>query len=280
SAWADSAVAEYIASRSDWDVLVVALGTNSFGGADSAGRPETAAQYKKKYDDFFSIIRAKFPNKPIVAITPILNRSDIILTRNRNGELPQQYRNGIRDVLERRQKMDPKLVVVDGLNLIHEPLYLLSTDEIHPNVAGSIRMAKGVAAALRLFVNPGREEAKASAAHLYPPNDAGVTFGHWHMIVKNLEASKKFWTTLGGVPIKIDGIDVMKFPGVFVFLEQGQPGGGSYGSAINHVGFGALNVDKLLDKWEDAGIEIDWRGISPLNGEHTGHIFTAEGVEV
>ena len=186
SAWADAAEADYIASRNDWDVLVLALGTNLFGGADSSGKPETAAQYKKKYDDFLSIIRVKFPDKPIIALTPILTRADITLVKNRNGEPPQQYRKGIRDVLERRQKTDPHLYIVDGLNLIHDPLYLLATDQIHPNVAGSIRLAKGVAAALRPLLGPSEEKAMAAAAHLYPPNAAGVTFGQWHFVVKDL----------------------------------------------------------------------------------------------
>jgi hypothetical protein len=36
--------AETIASRADWDALVIMLGTNSFAGADAEGKPETAAK--------------------------------------------------------------------------------------------------------------------------------------------------------------------------------------------------------------------------------------------
>jgi lysophospholipase L1-like esterase len=149
SAWADLAVAEYIASRKDWDVLVLALGTNSFGGADSAGGPETAVQYGQKYDKFLSIVRARFKDKPIVCLTPILIRADMTREKNRNGETPQDYRNVMEKVVRQRQKSDRNLHFMDGLQLISDPLYLLVTDQTHPNTAGSMRMAEGIAALLK-----------------------------------------------------------------------------------------------------------------------------------
>jgi len=42
---------------------------------------------------------------------------------------------------------------------------------------------------------------------------------------------------MGGTPLKVDETQVMKFPGVLVFLTQGEPSGGSSGSPIDHVGF-------------------------------------------
>jgi lysophospholipase L1-like esterase len=105
SAWADTVVAEYIASRSDWNVLVLMLGTNSFGGT-AAGKPETLEQYEKKYDKFLATVRARYPNKPILCITPILSHGDIVGAKNRNGEPPQAYRDAIERVVQRRQKKE------------------------------------------------------------------------------------------------------------------------------------------------------------------------------
>ena len=152
TAWGDRAVAEYIASRKDWDALVIMLGTNSFGGTDSSGKPETAGQYGRKYDSFLATVRAQFPNKPILCVTPILSRSDMGTQKNKNGEIPQDYRNAIRQVVEAREKADQKLYFLDGLRLINDPMYLLVTDRIHPNMAGSLRMAEGVAAALKYIL--------------------------------------------------------------------------------------------------------------------------------
>jgi hypothetical protein len=57
-------------------------------------------------------------------------------------------------------------------------------------------------------------------AQLLPPNEAGVSMGQWHTIVRNIEATKKFWMLLGGAPIRLDGTDVIKFRGVLVFMTQ------------------------------------------------------------
>ena len=63
----------------------------------------------------------------------------------------------------------------------------------------------------------------ASWAQLAAPNEAGVRMGHMHMVVRNVEAEKKIWVGLGGTAIKVDGTDVVKFPGLLVFISQGTP---------------------------------------------------------
>jgi lysophospholipase L1-like esterase len=149
SAWTDTIVALFIASRNDWDTLVLALGNNSFGGADSAGKPETVAQYAKKYDAFLSTIREKAATKPILVVTPILAGADLGPRKNRNGEIPQDYRYAIQRVVKLRQAKDKNLHFLDGLQLVNDPIYLLPTDVVHPNVAGELRMADGIAASLK-----------------------------------------------------------------------------------------------------------------------------------
>ena len=66
-----------------------------------------------------------------------------------NGEIPQDYRNAITQVVRQRQASDRNLHLLDGLQLINDPLYLWVTDVVHPNDAGSQRMADGVASALK-----------------------------------------------------------------------------------------------------------------------------------
>src|SRR5882724_10378468 len=96
----------------------------------------------------------------------------------------------------------------------------------------------------------------ASWAQTLPPNKAGVSMGHWHTIVRDVDSSKKFWTLLGGTPIKIDETDVMKFPGVLVFLTPGSPIGDSTGAEIDHVGLTMVNADEYLAKLKTAGIKF------------------------
>jgi lysophospholipase L1-like esterase len=149
TAWADNAVAQSIAARSDWDVLSIMLGTNSFGGTDAYGKPETAAQYGQKYDAFVETIRRSHAQKPILCVTPILNRADLDRGGNQNGERPELYREGITQVVKRRQKLDKNLHLADGLAMVNDPLFLLVTDRVHPNDAGTHRIANVVAAALQ-----------------------------------------------------------------------------------------------------------------------------------
>jgi lysophospholipase L1-like esterase len=148
TAWADNIVAQTIAARQDWDVLTIMLGANSLAGADSAGKPETAAQYEKKYDTYLETIRAATPSKPILCITPILNRLDLT-GGNQNGEMPQAYREAITRVVRERQRTDRNLHFLDGLSMVDDPLYLLVTDTVHPNDLGMHRIAEGVATALK-----------------------------------------------------------------------------------------------------------------------------------
>lgn len=149
TAWADNIVAQTIAARNDWDVLSIMLGTNSFAGADADGKAETAAQYAAKYDAFLGTIRAAAPAKPILCVTPILNRADLDRDGNQNGERPELYREGISRVVRQRQKSDINLHFADGLAMVNDPLFLLVTDRVHPNDAGMHRIANGVADALR-----------------------------------------------------------------------------------------------------------------------------------
>ena len=150
SAWADNVVAQTIAERTDWDVLTIMIGTNSLIGSDATGQPETAAQYIAKYDTYLATIRAAAPTKPILCITPILNRADLKRGPNRNGERPEAYRQGIMRV----RTATPAAAMLtctflDGLTLVNDSLFLLVTDNVHPNDAGMHRIAEGVAVALK-----------------------------------------------------------------------------------------------------------------------------------
>jgi catechol 2,3-dioxygenase-like lactoylglutathione lyase family enzyme len=74
-------------------------------------------------------------------------------------------------------------------------------------------------------------------AQLAPPNAAGVAMGHLHYTVKDVAAHVKFWTALGGRPMKVGATEVIKFPDVLVFLSSGVASGGSDGAVVSHVAF-------------------------------------------
>ncbi|MBI3895302.1 MAG: VOC family protein [Acidobacteria bacterium] len=91
-------------------------------------------------------------------------------------------------------------------------------------------------------------------AQLPPPNTAGVSMGHIHLNVRDVESHKKFWSALGGTPVKLGPLEVVKFPDVLVFLQQAQSSGGTVGTVVNHVAFRVPNVQEALARWKDAGL--------------------------
>ena len=125
----------------------------------------------------------------------------------------------------------------------------------------------------------------SSWAQLYPPNEAGVTLAAWHTIVRDPEVTKKFWEPFGGTPLKIDGIDVIKLPGVLVFMHRGEPTGPSRGAMMDHVGVNSPNPYELVKRLIEAGYETYPRDPETLrdlrlNGRAWNHVFSPDGLNV
>jgi catechol 2,3-dioxygenase-like lactoylglutathione lyase family enzyme len=95
-------------------------------------------------------------------------------------------------------------------------------------------------------------------AQLDPPNEAGAVFAQWGTIVSDIDATKRFWTVLGGKSLQIDGTAVIKVPGVYIFLKKGNPTGGSFGSAVNHVGFLVPDDKAAVEKWSSQGATAEY----------------------
>jgi catechol 2,3-dioxygenase-like lactoylglutathione lyase family enzyme len=97
-------------------------------------------------------------------------------------------------------------------------------------------------------------------AQSFPPNEAGVTMGHWHLNTRDVEANKKIFVAMGGTAIRAGNFDVVRFPGVAVYLHL-NPGaapsaGGTVGSVVNHVGFIVQNIQESTARWKAAGVPV------------------------
>ena len=98
-------------------------------------------------------------------------------------------------------------------------------------------------------------------AQAYPPNETGVTMGHWHLNTRDVEANKKMFVAMGGTAIKAGNFEVVRFPGVAVFLHLAQgaqpASGGTVGTVVNHVGFLVPNVQEAIARWKAAGVPLE-----------------------
>jgi catechol 2,3-dioxygenase-like lactoylglutathione lyase family enzyme len=113
-------------------------------------------------------------------------------------------------------------------------------------------------------------------AQTAPPNNAGVSFGHVHLLVKDLAANRKFWTTIGAVPGTALGTnEVMKIPNMLVLYRAAAANGGSAGSIVNHIGLKVPNTQDALARWKTAGLRTE-----PGSRPQQMYVFTPDDVRV
>ena len=99
--------------------------------------------------------------------------------------------------------------------------------------------------------------ASPASAQLVGPNAAGVSFGHVHLNVADIEVHKKLWVEHfdGGV-VERGRLTSVKFPGLLIVLSEREPTGDSEGSVMDHFGFKVPNLAEVLAAWRTAGFEV------------------------
>ncbi len=111
-----------------------------------------------------------------------------------------------------------------------------------------------------------------AAAQIAAPNQAGVAMGHLHYHVRDVEANARFWVALGGERGTFGETTVITFPDVLVFLDEGEPSGGTEGSILNHMAFRVRSLEVVAA----AGFEFD----PPAPARGVGNVFTPEGERI
>src|ERR1700732_3630939 len=97
-----------------------------------------------------------------------------------------------------------------------------------------------------------------AGAQLAPANSMGVTMGHIHLFVKDVEAQKHFWTaTMGGTVVQNGQLMLIQFPGVYIMLRQADPTAPPSGSIVDHFGFVLKDLPSAMAKWKADGVEIE-----------------------
>lgn len=94
-------------------------------------------------------------------------------------------------------------------------------------------------------------------AQVLPFNDVGITMGHHHLYVADVELQKKIWVeALGGELSGNAPRLFVKFPGVFLILSDSEAREGTDGSAIDHIAFEIRDVAGTRAKLEALGVPI------------------------
>ena len=99
--------------------------------------------------------------------------------------------------------------------------------------------------------------AAPARAQLAEPNQIGVTMGHVHLAVRDVDAQKQFWIdVMGGTLVRNGPLELIEFPGVFIMLQEAEPTGPPAGTIVNHFGFIVKDMPAALDRWRAANITI------------------------
>jgi len=115
-----------------------------------------------------------------------------------------------------------------------------------------------------------------ASAQLAPPNDAGITLGHIHLLVKDVAAQQRFWTEMmGGSLVMNDRLAMIRFPGIYILLRQGEPTAPPSGSIVDHFGLVYKDLPTWLAKWKANGVEIE-QAQNPIQG----YVHAPDGVRV
>src|SRR5580700_4836831 len=90
-------------------------------------------------------------------------------------------------------------------------------------------------------------------AQLTAPNAAGVTLGHIHLIVKDVDAQTRFMVDmLGGTLVMNDRLPEIQFPGVYILLRQGDSSGPNDTAVLDHFGLIIRDLPVFIEKWKSA----------------------------
>jgi hypothetical protein len=94
--------------------------------------------------------------------------------------------------------------------------------------------------------------------------------------VRDVDATARFWTTLGATRAGEGGATVMRLGGIDVVLTAGTPTASSDGSVVNHIAFRVPEFDTLARAFEAAGTRLERNPRFP----ETLNAFTPDGDKV
>lgn len=116
-------------------------------------------------------------------------------------------------------------------------------------------------------------------AQLTAPNATGVTLGHIHLIVKDVDAETRFLVDmLGGTVVMNGKLTEVQFPGVYILLRQGDSSGPNETAVVDHFGFIIKDLPPLIEKWKAAGWKVTQAAAARLHNQ--AYVTGPEGLHI
>ncbi|WP_138752245.1 SGNH/GDSL hydrolase family protein [Paenibacillus sinopodophylli] len=137
SAHMEPEMADYIASRDDWEIATLEMGINVIG----TWSPETFAE---RIDYFIETVAHAHPDRWIFCIDMFTNYNDLV-----SPQKATVFRNIVRDKVAALRM--PRVIHLDGTHLL--PGYLgLSADLVHPSPFGMLDISQRLASEIKKHI--------------------------------------------------------------------------------------------------------------------------------
>ena len=117
-------------------------------------------------------------------------------------------------------------------------------------------------------------------AQLEPSNDMGVTYGHVHLNVSDMEFQKRLWVEhFGGVLVERGPLTAIRLPGMLVALSDREATSGSRDTVMDHFGFKVRDIAAFLSKWRSAGLPV-MSEFTGAEGFPNAYVMVPDGIRV
>ena len=132
-------MADYIAKRNDWDFATLELGINMVGGFETA-------DFKKRVEYFIRKVATTHSDKWIFCIGLFTFYADFDPASTKQNE----FRKIVKETVEKLNM--PKLIHLDGRDILENPSGLMGGDLVHPSPGGMDEMARNLTQYIRKFL--------------------------------------------------------------------------------------------------------------------------------
>jgi len=123
-----------------------------------------------------------------------------------------------------------------------------------------------------------------SAGSSYPqiaaPGETGISMGHVHLNVADIEAQKKFWISqFDAKPLEREGLAGVKVPGMLILFTQKAPTHQSQSTVLDHFGFKVRSREEMVTSCRAAGYVIT-REFTGSEGFPNAYVVGPDGITV
>lgn len=120
----------------------------------------------------------------------------------------------------------------------------------------------------------------AAQAQLATPNIDGLTYGHIHLNVADIDAHTAIWTEHFGAEVVTRGpLTAVRMPNVVVIFTEREPSMGSRETVMDHFGVKVRDINAFMDKWRSAGLEVG-SVFTGAEGQTNAYVMLPDGVYV